>query len=51
MLLFLFFDYSLILFDSVAQLIIPIGIPRKEEKAKIEIHLVIADAKRRKGSI
>ena len=37
--------------NSIAELIIPIGIPMKEGKSEIEIHPVIAEAKIRKFSI
>ena len=32
------------IFNPTAELVIPIGIPIKEVKAKIEIHLVIVEA-------
>ena len=55
-LFFLIFDsYFLIptaiaqVFNSIAELVIPIGTPIKESKAEIGIHLVIAEAKIRKS--
>ena len=41
------------IFNPIAELVIPIGIPNKEPKAeiKIEIHLLTAEAKIRKCSI
>ena len=60
MLLFLFFIIDLYFlipaaveqtFNSVAELVISIGIPSKEAKAKIKLHPVIAEAKIRKCSI
>ena len=33
------------IFNPIAELLIPIGIPSKEAKAEIEIHLVIVEAK------
>ena len=60
MLLFLFLNYRLILFNycsyctncnPIAVLLIPIGIPIKEEKPEIEIHPVIVEGKIRKCSI
>ena len=39
------------IFNPIAELVIPIGIPIKEAKPEIEIHLVIADAKINKCSI
>ena len=36
------------IFNPIAELVIPIGIPSKEAKAKIEIHPVTAEAKIRK---
>ena len=54
MVLFLFLNYLLILFNSCCyctnfsscyKLVIPIWIPRKDTKAEIEIHPVIAEAK------
>ena len=36
------------IFKSMAELVIPIGIPSKEAKGETEIHPVIAEAKRRK---
>ena len=38
-------------FNPITELVIPIGIPIKEEKAVIEIHPVIVEAKIRKCSI
>ena len=37
--------------NPIAELVIPIRIPSKEEKVEIEIHLVLAEAKIRKCSI
>ena len=37
-------------FNPIAELAISIGIPTKEAKAEIEIHLVTAEAKIRKSS-
>ena len=39
------------IFNPIAELVIPIGIPIKEAKAEIEIHPVIVEAKIRKCSI
>ena len=39
------------IFNPIAELVFPIGIPSKEAKAEIEIHPVIAEAKIRKRSI
>ena len=39
------------IFNPIAELVIPIGIPNKEAKAEIEIHLVIAEAKIRECSL
>ena len=39
------------IFNSITELVIPIGIPSKEAKAEIEIHPLIAEAKIRKFSI
>ena len=39
------------IFNSVAELVIPIGIPIKEAKAEMETHPVIVEAKIRKHSI
>ena len=39
------------IFNPIAELVIPIGIPTKEAKAEIEIHPVIAEVKIRKCSI
>ena len=36
------------IFNPIAELIIPIGIPTKEEKAEMEIHPVIVNSKRKK---
>ena len=36
--------------NPIAELVIPIGIPKKEAKTEIEIHPVIAEAKIRKCS-
>ena len=36
------------IFNSIAELVIPIGIPIKDEKAKIEIHPIIVEATVRK---
>ena len=36
------------IFNPIGQLVIPIGIPIKEAKAEIEIHLVIIEIKTRK---
>ena len=38
-------------FNPIAGLVVPIGIPSKEAKAKIEIHPVTAEAQIRKCSI
>ena len=35
-------------FNPIAKLLIPIGIPGKEAKAEIEIHFVIVEAKNKK---
>ena len=60
MLLFLFLNidlYFLIpavfaqIFNFVAELVIPIGLPIKEAKAEIETHSVTTEAKIRKCSI
>ena len=60
MLLFLFLIVNLYfliplasaqIFNSIAELVIPIEIPSKEAKAEIEIHPVIVEAKTRKCSI
>ena len=37
-------------FNPIAELAVSIGIPTKEAKAEIEIHLVTAEAKIRKSS-
>ena len=39
------------IFNPIAEIIIPIGIPTKEAKSEIEIHPVIVEAKIRKCSI
>ena len=39
------------IFNPIAELVIPVGIPIKEAKAEMETHLVIAEAKIRKCSI
>ena len=39
------------IFNPIAELIFPIGIPSNEAKAEIEIHRVIVEAKIRKCSI
>ena len=39
------------IFNPIAEIVIPIGIPTKEAKADVEIHPVIAEAKTRKCSI
>ena len=36
------------IFNPIAELIIPIGIPTKEEQAEMEIHPVIVNSKRKK---
>ena len=36
------------IFNPIAKLLIPIGIPGKEAKAEIEIHFVIVEAKNKK---
>ena len=38
-------------YNSISELVIPMGIPSKDAKAKIEIHPVIVEAKLRKCSI
>ena len=38
------------IFNPIAELVIPLRIPSKEEKEEIEIHLVLAEAKIRKCS-
>ena len=38
------------IFNHIAELVIPIGIPSKEAKSEIEIYPVIAEAKIRKSS-
>ena len=48
---FLIIDLYLVItqiFNPVAQLVIPMGIPTKESKAKMEIHPVNVEAKIRK---
>ena len=37
-------------FDPIAELVVPIGIPSKEAKAEVEIHPVNVEAKLRKCS-
>ena len=39
------------IFNLIAELVIPIGIPTKEAKAEMETHPVIVEAKIRKCSI
>ena len=39
------------IFNPIAELVIPIGIPTKEAKAEMETHPVIVEAKIRKCSI
>ena len=39
------------IFNHIAELVIPIGIPIKEVKAEIEIHPVVVEVKIRKCSI
>ena len=39
------------IFNPIAELIIPIGIPTKEAKEEMETHPVIAEAKIRKCSV
>ena len=39
------------MFNPIAELLIPIGIPTKEEKAEMETHPVIVEAKIRKCTI
>ena len=39
------------IFNPIAELIFPIGIPSNEAKAEIEIHPVIVEAKIRKCSV
>ena len=39
------------IFNPIAELVIPLGIPIREAKAEIEIHLVNVEAKIRKSSI
>ena len=54
---FLFLKHFLIavviaqIFNFVAELVIPIGIPTKETKSEMERYTVIAEAKTRKCSI
>ena len=45
---FLILAFLAQIFNKIAKLIISIGIPTKEEKADIEIHPVIIEAKIRK---
>ena len=50
----LYFLYPAVIaqiFNPIAELVIPIGIPNKETKAEIEIHPVTAEAKIRKCPI
>ena len=50
----LYFLYPAVIaqiFNPIAELVIPLGIPNKETKAEIEIHPVTAEAKIRKCSI
>ena len=39
------------IFNPIAELVISMGVPSKETKAKIEMHLVITEAKMRKCSV
>ena len=39
------------IFNPIAELVIPIGIPTKEEKTEMETHPVIAEGKIRRCSI
>ena len=39
------------IFNPIAELVIPKGIPTKEEKAEIEVHPVAAEPKIRKVSV
>ena len=39
------------IFNPIAELVIPLGVPVREAKAEIEIHLVNVEAKIRKSSI
>ena len=39
------------IFNPIAELVIPLGVPIREAKADIEIHLVNVEAKIRKSSI
>ena len=39
------------IFNSIAKLVVPKGIPSKEVKAEIEIHPIIVEGKIRKRSI
>ena len=55
---FLIIDLNLLIpaaiaqiFNPIAELLIPIGIPNKEAKAEIKIHPIIVEAKIRKCSI
>ena len=55
LLFFLINDFYLLIpaviaqiFDAIAQLVIPIEISSKEEKAETEIHLVTVEFKKRK---
>ena len=56
--LFFIFDFYFLvtttiaqIFNPIAELLVPIGIPRKEAKAVIEIHPEIVEAKIRNCSI
>ena len=49
--IFLIIDLYFLVPAVIAEIVISIGIPSKETKAKIEIHPVIAEAKIRKCSI
>ena len=61
MLLLLFLTYKLFLlfnpaaiaqiFSHIAEFVIPIGIPSKEDMIEIELHPVIVEAKIKKSSI
>ena len=39
------------IFNPIAELVIPLGVPIREAKAEIELHLVNVEAKIRKSSI
>ena len=45
------FLVSAVIFNPIAERVVPIGIPSKEAKAEIEIHRVAGEAKIRKCSI